>query len=174
MRAESVVSALITLIRKERVLELNTAEIMARLPHRYPMLLIDRVLELVPKQRIVAIKNVSASDSFFAGSVHPSCLAMPATLIIEAMAQGAALFSFAEDSLDGGSDERPASGGVVYYFLGIDDAEFFDPVVPGDCLRIEVQALRLSRGICKYQGCGFVGDRRVAQATLLCAIRAQF
>lgn len=143
-------------------MDLDIKSIMARLPHRYPMLLIDHVAEMVPRRKITAIKNVSANDPFISPT---QC--MPASLIVEAMAQSAALFSFADD----GRDQRPEQGQVVYYFLGIDDATFLKPVVPGDQLRLEVQALRLSRAICKYRGQAFVGECLVAEATILCAVR---
>jgi len=141
---------------------LDIKSIMERLPHRYPMLLIDRVAEIIPQRKITAIKNVSANDPFMAAG-----LCMPGPLIIEAMAQAAALFSFADE----GRDRRPDQEQAVYYFLGIDGATFVKPVVPGDQLRIEVQAMRLSRAICKYRGQAFVVDELVAEATILCAIR---
>lgn len=141
---------------------LDIKSIMERLPHRYPMLLIDRVTEIIPRQKIIAIKNISTNDPFVTIGQH-----MPATLIVEAMAQSAALFSFADE----GVESRPEQGKAVYYFLGIDDARFLNPVVPGDQLRIEVQALRLSRAICKYRGQAFVEDDLVAEATILCAVR---
>lgn len=141
---------------------LNIKSIMERLPHRYPMLLIDRVTEIIPQHKITAIKNVSTNDPFMVVGQH-----MPLTLIVEAMAQSAALFSFADE----GTESRPEQGKAVYYFLGIDDASFLKPVVPGDQLRIEVQAVRLSRAICKYRGQAFVEDKLVAEATILCAIR---
>jgi len=141
---------------------LNIQSIMERLPHRYPVLLIDRVTEIIPQHKITAIKNISANDPFMSTGQH-----MPVTLIVEAMAQAAALFSFADE----GTESRPEQGKAVYYFLGIDDAAFMRPVVPGDQLRIEVQAVRLSRAICKYRGQAFVENELVAEATILCAVR---
>jgi len=143
-------------------MDLDIKSIMACLPHRYPMLLIDRVADMVPQQKITTIKNVTINDPFIS---QGQC--MPAALIIEAMAQSAALFSFADD----GNNQRPVQGAAVYYFLGIDDATFLKPVIPGDQLRIEVQALRISRAICKYRGQAFVEDSLVAEAKILCAIR---
>ncbi|MBV7485600.1 3-hydroxyacyl-ACP dehydratase FabZ [Bordetella sp. BOR01] len=143
-------------------MDLDIKAVMERLPHRYPMLLIDHVTEIVPQRKITAIKSVSANDPFIAGGLY-----MPAPLIVEAMAQAAALFSFADE----GNGRRPDQGQAVYYFLGIDAATFLRPVVPGDRLRIEVEALRLSRAICKYRGQAFVEDELVAEATILCAIR---
>ncbi|MDM9559755.1 3-hydroxyacyl-ACP dehydratase FabZ [Bordetella petrii] len=144
-------------------MDLDVKSIMERLPHRYPMLLIDHVADMVPQQKITAIKNVSASDPFLAVGQT-----MPAALIVEAMAQSAALFSFADE----GSQRRPDQGQAVYYFLGIDGAAFLKPVVVGDQLRLEVRAVRLSRAICKYRGQAFVKDDLVAEATILCAIRS--
>src|SRR3546814_20526482 len=94
---------------------LDIKSIMQRLPHRYPMLLIDRVVEIIPQRQITAIKNVSVNDPFIAGGQY-----MPATLIAEALATAAALFSFADE----GSDCRPDQGPAVYYFLDIDAAQF--------------------------------------------------
>ena len=144
-------------------MELDIKGILERLPHRYPMLLIDRVLEMEAGKRIVAIKNVSINEPFFPGHFphHP---VMPGVLIVEAMAQAAALFSFA----DGG---EAACSKTAYYLVGIDGARFRKPVVPGDQLRIEVDALRLSRTICKYNGRATVDGQLVAEAKLMCAIR---
>ncbi|WP_144631782.1 3-hydroxyacyl-ACP dehydratase FabZ [Bordetella genomosp. 13] len=140
-------------------------EILRRLPHRYPMLLIDKVTEIIPRKRITAVKNLTFNEPYFDSSAGTP--AMPGMLIVEAMAQAAALFSFTLE----GQDSRPAHGTVVYYFLGIDDAKFMAPAVPGDQLRIEVDALRLSASLCKYQGRAWVGDTLVAQARILCAMR---
>ena len=146
-------------------MELDIKGILERLPHRYPMLLIDRVIEMEPGKSIVAIKNVSINEPFFPGHFphHP---VMPGVLILEAMAQAAALFSFSDESGLRCEDHR-----TVYYFVGIDGARFRRPVVPGDQLRIEVDAERLSRSICKYQGRAKVDGQLVAEAKLMCAIR---
>jgi 3-hydroxyacyl-[acyl-carrier-protein] dehydratase len=146
-------------------MELDIKQIMARLPHRYPMLLIDRVLEMVPGKSIVAIKNVSINEPFFNGH-FPHMPVMPGVLIIEALAQAAALFSFADDS-----DVNPADHKVAYYLVGVDGARFRRPVVPGDQLRLEVKADRISRSICKYTAMALVDDQVVAEAKLMCAIR---
>ncbi|OZI32430.1 3-hydroxyacyl-[acyl-carrier-protein] dehydratase FabZ [Bordetella genomosp. 10] len=147
-------------------MNLSIDEILQKLPHRFPMLLIDRVLELVSRKRIVAIKNVSRNEPFFQNT--PAALAIPPTLVIEAMAQAAALFSFA----DSGDGSRPEHDKSVYYFLGIDKAKFVRDVVPGDQLRIEVEALRLSRAICKYRGNSFVDGELAVSAEILCAVRS--
>ncbi|MDQ8031683.1 3-hydroxyacyl-[acyl-carrier-protein] dehydratase FabZ [Bordetella genomosp. 1] len=148
-------------------MELDIKGIMERLPHRYPMLLIDRVLEMVPGKSIVALKNVSINEPFFEGHFphHP---VMPGVLIIEAMAQASALFSFTDEN--GGL--KSEAGKTAYYLVGVDGARFRRPVVPGDQLRIEVEAERLSRAICKYQGRALVDGQLVAEAKLMCAIRS--
>jgi 3-hydroxyacyl-[acyl-carrier-protein] dehydratase len=146
-------------------MKLDIKEIMARLPHRYPMLLVDRVLEMVPGKSIVAIKNVSIDEPFFTGH-FPHNPVMPGVLIVEAMAQAAALFSFEDDQ-----DLNPADKKIAYYLVGVDGARFRRPVVPGDQLRLEVAADRISRSICKYTGCATVDGQEVASAKLMCAIR---
>ncbi len=146
-------------------MELDIQQIMERLPHRYPMLLVDRVIEMVPCKSIVAIKNVSMNEPFFTGHFphHP---VMPGVLIIEALAQAAALFSF-EDS----ADIDPASLKIAYYLVGVDSARFRKPVVPGDQLRLEVVADRISRAMCKYTAKALVDGKVVAEAKIMCAIR---
>src|SRR5690606_23390918 len=146
-------------------MEIDIKGILERLPHRYPMLLIDRVVEHVPGKSIVALKNVSINEPFFTGHFphHP---VMPGVLILEAMAQAAALFSFSDETGLKSDDSQ-----TVYYFVGIDGARFRRPVVPGDQLRVEVVAERLSRTICKYQGQALVDGQLVAEAKLMCAIR---
>ncbi|MCX7223359.1 MAG: 3-hydroxyacyl-ACP dehydratase FabZ [Burkholderiales bacterium] len=146
-------------------MQLDIKEILDRIPHRYPMLLIDRVLDMVPGKSIKALKNVSINEPFFTGHFphHP---VMPGVLILEAMAQAAAIFSFAEET-----GLKPVDGEAVYYFVGIDGARFRKPVLPGDQLIIEVEAERLGRTICKYQSKAFVDGVVVAEAKLMCAIR---
>lgn len=146
-------------------MKLDIKQIMERLPHRYPMLLVDRVLEMVPGKSIVAIKNVSMNEPFFEGHFphHP---VMPGVLIIEAMAQAAALFSFEDQD-----DVSAANHKIAYYLVGVDGARFRRPVVPGDQLRLEVVADRISRSICKYTGRALVDGQEVAEAKLMCAIR---
>jgi 3-hydroxyacyl-[acyl-carrier-protein] dehydratase len=146
-------------------IQLDIKEILDRIPHRYPMLLVDRVLEMVPGKSIKALKNVSINEPFFTGHFphHP---VMPGVLILEAMAQAAAIFSFADET-----GLKPVDGEAVYYFVGIDGARFRKPVLPGDQLIIEVEAERLGRTICKYQSKAFVDGAVVAEAKLMCAIR---
>ncbi|MCZ4330350.1 3-hydroxyacyl-ACP dehydratase FabZ [Castellaniella denitrificans] len=146
-------------------MELDIKDIMERLPHRQPMLLVDRVLEMDPGKSIVAIKNVTYNEPFFQGHFahHP---VMPGVLIIEALAQAAALFSFA----DAGAPNL-ASAKVAYYLVGVDGARFRRPVVPGDQLRMEVSADKLSRSICKYTAVAKVDDQIAAEAKIMCAVR---
>jgi len=138
-------------------------EILQYLPHRYPMLLVDRVLECEEGKRILAIKNVSVNEPFFVGHFphHP---VMPGVLIIEAMAQTAAVLSFR--TLGSRPDDKS-----VYYFAGIDDARFKRPVIPGDQLLIEVSIERYVRGVWKFAAQARVGETLAAQANLMCTVR---
>lgn len=147
-------------------MEVDIQGIMARLPHRYPMLLVDRVIDMVPGKSIVAIKNVTINEPFFVG--HFSHLpVMPGVLIIEALAQAAAIFSFTD--ADGKATLNSET--TAYYLVGVDEARFRQPVVPGDQLRLEVTALRLSRVMCKYDAKAIVDGKVVAEAKIMCAIR---
>ena len=138
-------------------------EIKEYLPHRYPFLLIDRVVEFEKDKRIVALKNVSVNEPFFPGH-FPHYHVMPGVLIVEAMAQAAAVLSLR--SLGHKND-----GKWVYYFVGIDGARFKKPVIPGDQLMIEVRTTRVSRSVGKFAAVAKVGETVVAEAELLCALR---
>jgi 3-hydroxyacyl-[acyl-carrier-protein] dehydratase len=138
-------------------------EIKEYLPHRYPFLLIDRVVAFEKDKRIVALKNVSVNEPFFPGH-FPHFAVMPGVLIVEAMAQAAAVLSL--KSLGHKND-----GKWVYYFVGIDGARFKRPVTPGDQLLIEVDAGRTGRGMAKFKAVAKVGDAVAAEAELLCALR---
>jgi 3-hydroxyacyl-[acyl-carrier-protein] dehydratase len=138
-------------------------EIKQYLPHRYPFLLLDRVISFEKDTRITAIKNVTVNEPFFPGH-FPHYHVMPGVLIVEAMAQAAAVLSLR--SLGKKNDSR-----WVYYFVGIDGARFKRPVVPGDQLLIEVEQGRVARGMGKYTAVAKVGDVVVAEAELLCALR---
>jgi len=124
---------------------LNTHDIMAMLPHRYPFLLVDRIIELEEGKRVVGIKNVTINEPFFQGHL----------LIIEAMAQVGGVFAMVTGKI--GSDK-------VTYFAGIDNARFRKPVVPGDVLRLELEMINCRRGLYCFQGKAFVGDTLVAEA----------
>ena len=138
-------------------------EIKKYLPHRYPFLLIDRVLEWEKDRRIVALKNVTANEPYFQGH-FPHYAVMPGVLIIEAMAQSAAMLGLL--SLGQVND-----GSSVYYFVGIDGARFKRPVRPGDQLVFEVEQLRLSRGMGKFRATARVDGAIASEAELLCALR---
>jgi 3-hydroxyacyl-[acyl-carrier-protein] dehydratase len=138
-------------------------EIKEYLPHRYPFLLIDRVLSFEPNKRLVALKNVTANEPFFPGH-FPHFAVMPGVLIVEAMAQAAAVLSLR-------SRGHKNDGKWVYYFVGIDGARFKKPVTPGDTLIIEVDAGRQSRGIAKFSAVAKVGEQVAAEAQLICALR---
>lgn len=138
-------------------------QILRHLPHRYPIILIDRVLELVPGKRVVAIKNVSINEPVFLGH-FPHYPVMPGVLIVEAMAQAGAVLSFV-------SMGRKPDDESVYYFAGIDAARFKRPVEPGDQLRLEVEILREMRGVVKFGAKALVDGRLAAEADLLCALR---
>jgi 3-hydroxyacyl-[acyl-carrier-protein] dehydratase len=142
---------------------MDIKQVMKYLPHRYPFLLIDRVLELVPGESVVAIKNVTINEEFFNGH-FPHEPVMPGVLIIEAMAQAAAILSFKTQGVV--PDENS-----VLYFAGIDNTRFKRPVVPGDQLRFEVAIQRTMRGIWKYKGVAKVGGDVAAEAELMCAIK---
>ena len=138
-------------------------EILEYLPHRYPMLLVDRVLEIESGRRILALKNVSVNEHFFAGHFphHP---VMPGVLIIEALAQAAAILSFRTRG-------KKPDDKSVYYFVGIDEARFKRPVVPGDQLLLEVAKERELQGVGKFAAQARVGEKLVAEAKLLCTLR---
>ena len=146
---------------------MNTMEIkaiMEHLPHRYPMLLVDRVLSCEPGKEIVAFKNVTINEPYFAGHFphHP---VMPGVMIVEALAQAAAILAFQSFQLK--SDQNS-----VYYFAGIDEARFKRPVMPGDRLVLKAQILRNLRGIWKFSAQAYVDDVLAAEAKLLCTMRS--
>ena len=143
--------------------EMTIDEIKEYLPHRYPFLLIDRVVEFEEGKRIVALKNVSVNEPYFPGH-FPHYAVMPGVLIVEAMAQAAAVLAI--KTLGHKND-----GKWVYYFVGIDGARFKRPVVPGDQLLIEVVAGVNRRGMAKFTAVAKVGDAVAAEAELLCALR---
>ncbi len=143
---------------------LDINQIKEYLPHRYPMLLVDRVLDYELGKSIVAIKNVTANEEYFNGH-FPHKPVMPGVLMIEALAQSAALLAFLT------MGKKPDSTSVVY-FVGIDAARFKRPVGPGDQLRMEVEILRSSRGIYKFKSRGLVDGDIVVEAELMCTMRS--
>jgi len=136
-------------------------EIMSLLPHRYPFLLVDRILEMEEGKRIVGIKNVTINEPFFQGH-FPGSPIMPGVLIIEAMAQTWGILVLAS--------EPEMAGSKNILFLSIDNARFRRPVYPGDQLRFELQALNLKRSIWKFKGEAFVDGELVAEAELMATI----
>lgn len=138
-------------------------EILKKLPHRYPILLVDRVLEVEKGARIKAIKNVTINEPFFNGH-FPHRPVMPGVLMLEALAQAAALLAF--ETLDVVPDDN-----TVYYFAGIDGARFKRPVEPGDQLTLDVSLLRMKAGIFKFAAKAWVGADLAVEAELMCTMR---
>jgi 3-hydroxyacyl-[acyl-carrier-protein] dehydratase len=132
--------------------------IMQRLPHRYPFLLIDRVLRIVPGEEIVALKNVTLNEPFFQGH-FPARPVMPGVLIIEALAQAGGVLA---------AEARGAEkqGGIIY-FMGMDNVRFRRPVVPGDQLILEARVLKMRSKVAKMSGRALVGDQLAAEAELM-------
>lgn len=145
-------------------MELRIAEIMRTLPHRYPFLLVDRVIEVDPDKRIVALKNVSINEPFFNGH-FPGAPVMPGVLTIESMAQAGAILGLLEKKAD--------LTKTLVYFMGIDEAKFRRPIVPGDQMRIVVEVLRRKAIVWKMKGEVYVGSELAAEATLLSSIGQQ-
>jgi 3-hydroxyacyl-[acyl-carrier-protein] dehydratase len=142
---------------------LDIHEILKRLPHRYPFLLVDRVLELEKGKRIRALKNLTINEPFFPGH-FPIRPVMPGVMMLEALAQAAAILAF--DNLVETPDEK-----TVFYFVGIDNARFKRPVEPGDQLILNATLDRMKGGIVKFSTQATVGDMVVAEADLMCTMR---
>ena len=136
----------------------NIQEIMNFLPHRYPFLLVDRILELIPDKKVVALKNVTINEPFFQGH-FPGTPIMPGVLIVEAMAQAGGVLASASLPQE--------KQGALIYFMGIDKVKFRKPVVPGDQLIIEVQILKQRLQAIKMSGVAFVDKKLVAEAELM-------
>jgi len=142
---------------------LDIHDILKQLPHRYPILLVDRVVELVPGERIRALKNVTINEPFFNGH-FPHRPVMPGVLMLEALAQSAALLAFA--TLNVTPDDNS-----VYYFAGIDGARFKRPVEPGDQLIMDVKLERMKAGIFKFSAQASVSDVLAVEAELMCTMK---
>lgn len=138
---------------------LDALAIQKILPHRYPFLLVDRIIELEPMQRVVGIKNVTINEPFFNGH-FPGHPIMPGVLILEAMAQCGGIMML--------NDQE--NQGKLAFFTGIDNAKFRQPVLPGDQLRLEIEMVKFRQSFCKMAGKAFVGDKLVCQADLAAAI----
>ena len=139
-------------------------QILKQLPHRYPFLLVDRVLSIEKGQSIKALKNVSMNEPQFTGH-FPHRPVFPGVLMLEAMAQAAALLAF--DTLGVAPDDK-----TVYYFAGIDGARFKRPVEPGDQLVMDVSLERMKAGIFKFKGIARVGEDVACEAELMCTMRS--
>ena len=142
---------------------LDIHQIPKQLPHRYPILLVDRVLSVEKGKTIKALKNVSINEPYFMGH-FPHRPVMPGVLMLEAMAQAAALLAF--DTLGVTPDDK-----TVYYFAGIDGARFKRPVEPGDQLIMDVSLERMKAGIFKFKGVTRVGEEVACEAELMCTMR---
>jgi len=138
-------------------------QILEHLPHRYPFILVDRVLEIEPGKKIRAVKNVSINEPFFPGH-FPHYPVMPGVLIVEALAQAAAILSFKTGNFMPSDDS-------VYYFAGIDKARFKKPVSPGDQLILDVSIDRILKGIWKYNCSASVDGKLVAEADIMCILK---
>lgn len=143
--------------------QMDVTQIMHYLPHRYPFLLVDRVLEMVPNERIVALKNITMNEPQFMGH-FPNHPVMPGVLMIEALAQTAGLLAFRSSGME-------VNEHSVIYFVGIDGARFKRPVVPGDQLRMEASILKLTRGIWKFAVKATVDGQLACEAELMCTLK---
>ena len=142
---------------------MNINEIMGLLPHRYPLLLVDRVLELVPNERILAYKNISVNEEVFNGH-FPGAPIFPGVLTIEALAQASGILGFA-------STNTTADDGKLYLFAGVDKVRFKRTVVPGDQLILSSEVEAVKRNIWRFRTTATVDGEIACQATLLCAYR---
>jgi 3-hydroxyacyl-[acyl-carrier-protein] dehydratase len=147
-------------------LPVNVEQIQQLLPHRYPFLLIDRVIELVPDKSVVALKNVTINEPFFQGH-FPGHPVMPGVLVIESMAQAAGLLTQISSRLKGNT------GSPLFYLAKVDNARFNAPVVPGDQLRLEVTLKRLLRSMGLFEARTIVDGKEVASCELMCAARSE-
>jgi len=143
-------------------------QILDYLPHRYPFLLVDRVTEVEPGERLVAIKNVTVNEPFFSGH-FPQRAVMPGVLVVESIAQACGLLAFR--TRENQPDQPQPSGGELFYLVGIDKTKFKRPVEPGDQLRVEVSVQRTLRGIWLFEGVASVDSDVAASAEIRCTVR---
>src|SRR5436190_12505208 len=146
--------------KERKMAEMDVNQVLAHLPQRYPMIMVDRVKECEPGKRILAVKNVSANEPYFPGH-FPNRPIMPGVLILEAMAQTAGVLIFRTNNTM--PDDR-----TVYYYVGIDNARFKKPVIPGDQLEIEVHLERQLRSIAKFNCSACVDGQLVDEASFIC------
>ena len=139
-------------------------EIESLLPHRYPFLLVDRVLDITPGESLTAIKNITVNEPQFTGH-FPNQPIMPGVLMVEAMAQAAGILAFKTDNIVPGEDS-------TYYLAGIDKTRFKRPVVPGDQLRMEIRLLKSKRGIWVFEGKAYVEDDLAVATELMCTVKS--
>ncbi len=144
--------------------KMDIQAILEHLPHRYPFLLVDRVLECEPGKRLKAIKNVSVNEPMFTGH-FPERPVFPGVLIMEALAQATGILAFKTQG-------KKPDGSSLYYFAGIDNCRFKQPVLPGDQLVLEVEVVKQKRTIWKFNAVAKVDDNVVASAELMCAEQA--
>jgi len=144
-------------------MEFDIVEIFKQLPHRYPFLLVDRILECVPGKTIRGLKNVTINEPFFHGH-FPGFPVMPGVLVIEALAQASGLLAYV-------SGDARSGGGSLIFFAGIDNARFRKQVVPGDQLILEAEVIRVVRGVGKFRTRATVGGELACEAELIAAIR---
>ena len=142
---------------------MDIIEVLKYLPHRYPFLLIDRVTELVPGELLRGYKNVTYNEQYFQGH-FPHRPVMPGVLILEALAQATGILAFK-------TTQTQPTEKSLYYFVGIDNARFKQPVVPGDQLNLEVKVLRTVRGVWKFDAQASVAGKTVASGEIMCAER---
>ncbi|MCH8504395.1 MAG: 3-hydroxyacyl-ACP dehydratase FabZ [Ectothiorhodospiraceae bacterium] len=137
--------------------------ILTQLPHRYPVLMVDRVLEMVAGESIVAVKNVTINEPFFNGH-FPQRPVMPGVLLLEALAQAGGLLAFETEG-------QAPEGNLIFYLVGFDKARFKRPVEPGDQVRLEVRIVRRKRGIWVFEGQATVDGQVAAEAEVMCTMR---
>ncbi len=140
----------------------DIVQIMKFLPHRYPFLLVDRIIEIVPGEKVVALKNVTISEPFFQGH-FPGAPVMPGVLIVEAMGQAGGILAYA-------SNPREDPDSYLLYFTGLDKVRFRRPVVPGDQLVMELTMLKQRSKVFKMAGKSYVNQKLVAEAELMATV----
>ena len=147
---------------------MDIAAILQYLPHRYPFLLVDRIVDFEPNRTLTGLKNVTYNEPYFPGH-FPQQPVMPGVLIIEALAQATGILAFKSQPIDAASGGQ--EGEQMYYLVGVDKARFKHPVVPGDQLLLEVEMHRVKRGVGVFSGRALVDGKQVAGAELMCAKR---